>query len=199
MTSRLVAYGHSWVAGDGATKPERVLVDVAAGQLGLEPENLGVGGSHSVQTAELVRKMGVPDATLYLLMTGLNDARFHGADRTALERYANAVRIVVGRCLDAAQDAVVLVVEQPPLVDYTRHAPHDKGSTAAVELYNTRQRQVLAGLERVAEVHIDAWNPYTMLDEDTVHPNDRGHAAIGMAIAAAYRSATMGSTRPVHD
>ena len=199
MNSRLVAYGHSWVAGDGATRPERVLVDVAARQLDLEPVNLGVGGSHSVQTAELVRQRGVPDAGLYLVMTGLNDARFHGTDQTALERCAHAVRTVVGRCLDAAQDAVVVVVEQPPLVDYSRHAPHDKGSTAAVEMYNTRQRQILAGLERVVVVHIDAWDRHTMLDEDTVHPNDRGHAAVGMAIAAAYRSATIGHTRPVHD
>jgi len=199
VSPTLVAYGHSWVAGDGATTSERVLVDVAARQLGLEPVKLGVGGSHSVQTAELVRQRGAPEAACYLLMTGLNDARFHGIDQSALERYSHAVQTVVGRCLGAASDAVVLVIEQPPLLDYSRHAPHDKGSTTAVEEYNTRQRQALAGLDRVAMVHIHAWDPRTMLDDDTVHPNDRGHAAIGMAAAAAYRSATIGQMRPVHD
>jgi len=196
---RLVAYGHSWVAGDGATRPERRLVDVAAGQLHLEPVNLGVGGSASAQTAELVRRTAVPCAAAYVLMTGLNDARLHGVDPAALRRYTHAVATVVGRCLDAAPDGVVLVVEQPPLADYSGYAPHNKGSTAAVVRYNTGQRRILAGLERVVMVHVDGWDPYTMLDEDMVHPNDRGHGAIGAAIAGAYRSATMGQTRPVHD
>ena len=49
-------------------------------------------------------------------------------------------------------------------------------------------------------VHVDGWDPATMLDDDTVHPNDLGHATIAAAAVRAYRQAvSIGRTSPVHD
>lgn len=115
MRGRLVAYGHSWVAGDGATRPERRLVDVAALRMGLTPVNLGIGGSSSGQTADLVRREGAAPADAYLIVTGLNDARLHGGDPAALEAYAGALDVVVGGCAATSPESVTLVVRQPPL------------------------------------------------------------------------------------
>lgn len=80
MGRTLVAYGHSWVAGGSASSPRLCLVEIAARLMGMTPKNLGVSGSSSDHTAELVRRDGVPVAPTYLLMTGLNDVRMRGED-----------------------------------------------------------------------------------------------------------------------
>jgi len=58
MRRRLAAYGHSWVVGAGASRPDRCLVDTAALLLEMTPINRGVGGTSSAQTAELIRRDG---------------------------------------------------------------------------------------------------------------------------------------------
>ena len=190
----LVAYGHSWVAGDGSSRPDRCFVEVLARRLGMPAINLGVGGSSSPHTANCVMSQGVPAADLCVVMTGLNDARLAGTGSEALDAYRQAVEVIVSRC--AASGARVLVVEQPPLVDYSQHAPHDRGSTEAIDLYNRVLRRLLPAemLVTVAD-----WDAATMLAPDTVHPNDAGHAAIARAVAAAYEAASIGRTSPVHD
>lgn len=197
---RLVAYGHSWVGGAGASAPEQCLVQIAARLLGVTAVNLGVGGSSSAGTANLVTQQSVPAASVYLVMTGLNDARLAGTDPDALEAYRHAITVIVTGCLAASPQATALVVEQPALEDYSRHAPHDRGSTQALELYNQVLRSELAGERGAVLVPVVGWDPATMLAADTVHPNDLGHATVGRAVAAAYRAASsIGSTSPVHD
>jgi lysophospholipase L1-like esterase len=196
---RLAAYGHSWVAGEAASRPERGLTELAAALLGMSPVNRGVGGSSASETAAEVHREGAIRADAYLVLTGLNDARLHGSSPAALDAYASALETVVAAFEAAAPDAVVLLVEQPPLLDYRGYAPHDQGSTAAVEEYNRRMQHVAGGHRHVVLVRVDGWDPRTMLDDDAVHPNDRGHAALAAAAASAYRAATIGRTSPVHD
>ena len=136
--SRLALYGHSWVAGEAASRPERSLSDLAAARLGMTPINLGVGGSSTIETAALVSRQGIVRAEAYLILAGLNDARLHGTDPAALDAYSSALEIVVTACEAAAPDAVVLLVEQPPLLDYRGYPPHEKGSPPAVDAYNRR-------------------------------------------------------------
>ena len=197
---RLALYGHSWVAGVAASRPQRRLSDLAAARLGMTPVNLGVGGSSTIETAALVSRHGIVRAEAYLILAGLNDARLHGTDPAALDAYTSSLEIVVTACEAGAPDAVVLLVEQPPLLDYRGYPPHDKGSLPAVDAYNRRMALVAEGHRRAVLVHVDGWHPTTMLDEDTVHPNDLGHATIAAAAVRAYRRAvSMGRTRPVHD
>jgi hypothetical protein len=58
---------------------------------------------------------------------------------------------------------------------------------------------------RAVLVRVDRWDAKRMLDEDTVHPNDLGHAVIAAAVVDAYRhyqgqvAPIIGRTSPVHD
>ncbi len=183
---RLLAYGHSWVAGDGASAPQRRLVNVATTLLEMTPVNHGVGGASSQQVAELVRQTGVAPAGAYLLILGLNDARRHGLNRRALSAFTRALATVVDACAQAAPGSPVLLVEQPLLVDYSQHPPHDRGSAVAVDAYNDRVRRVAADQPRAVVVRVTGWDASSMLAHDTVHPNDLGHHTIGVAVADAY-------------
>ena len=196
---RLAAYGHSWVSGAAASRPERGLTELAAARLGMTPVNRGVGGSSTIETATLASRDGDVRADLYLLITGLNDARLHGTDPAALDAYSSALQSVLATWEAAAPDAVVLLVQQPPLLDYRRFPPHDRGSTAAVDAYNRRMDQVARRYPQGVVVHVEGWDAATMLDDDTVHPNDLGHATLADAAVRAYRAATIGRTSPVHD
>jgi len=80
---RLALYGHSWVAGVAASRPQRRLSDLAAARLGMTPVNLGVGGSSTIETAALVSRHGIVRAEAYLILAGLNDARLHGRGGSA--------------------------------------------------------------------------------------------------------------------
>ncbi len=183
----LCAYGHSWVQGDGASSPEGRFVDTAALGLRHAADNRGVGGTLSTQTAELVTRRPPPAATLYVVMTGLNDARLHGTSRAAIEDFARALGTVLRACHEAGPAATV-VVEQPHLLDYSRHAPHDQGCDEIVDAYNERLRQVARASPAAVLAAVGDWDPARMLAEDTVHPNDAGHAALARAVVAATTS-----------
>jgi lysophospholipase L1-like esterase len=196
---RLAAYGHSWVVGQGASRAERGLVDIAAFLLGMEAKNLGVSGSSGIQTAALIRRQGAVRADAYLVLIGLNDARRHGLDPVALDAYTEALEEVVDSCAAAVTGTPVLLVLQPRLLDYRRHPPHNIGSTAAVAAHNERMRQVTGRHVHAVGVDVTEWDARSMLDADTVHPNDLGHASIGAAVARAYQAWSIGRTSPVHD
>jgi len=149
----LAAYGHSWVQGDGATVPGNRLVEVAARELGLQACNLGVGGTSSIETAALLA-VRPPPAELYLLMTGLNDARLHGEDPAGLDAYTRALDIILGALGAVSPSSRVVAVEQPHLLDYSLHSPHDRGASDIVDRYNDRLRRSCAGRPDVAVIRI---------------------------------------------
>lgn len=186
----LTAYGHSWVHGAGASRPARRLVDVSARRLACAPSNFGVGGTSSLDTAELVTREPPPVSRLYLVMTGLNDARLYGASPVALRSYCAAVQAVFGAIARAHPAALTVAVEQPHLMDYSRHAPHDIGSDEVLDAYNARLRAVAAPLPRVVLASVTGWHASTMLAADTVHPNDAGHAQVAAAVVRAVTGAT---------
>lgn len=197
----LAAYGHSWVQGAGATTVENRLVEVTARELGLQPCNLGVGGSSSTGTAELLAHQPPPVAELYLLMTGLNDARLHGTDPAGLAAYSVALDVILRALRSAGPEARIIAVQQPHLLDYSQYTPHDQGSSDIVDRYNEQLRRSCAAPADVITTTVPQWDAESMLAADTVHPNDAGHAQIGRAVAHSYRSfsSTMASTRPVQD
>lgn len=179
---RLTAYGHSWVAGDGASRPSRRFVDLAAWRLGYVPTNLGAGGSSSPDTAALVSREPAPASAMYVVMTGLNDARLHGASPDALEAYAEALQTIFSALSRASPAALTIAAEQPHLLDYSLHAPHDRGTNEILDAYN-QQLSVVAGRHpRVVVATVSGWDPTAMLSADTVHPNDAGHAAVAGAV-----------------
>jgi lysophospholipase L1-like esterase len=186
---RLTAYGHSWVDGDGASGRAHTVAALVAAGLGLELDNRAVGGSGSTATAEVVRAGPPAAGGVVLVMTGLNDGRLHGPTPRALEAYADALRTILVTVREAVPDAVVVTVEQPRLVDYARHAPHDQGSHDVVDLLNETLRRVAAEHPGVLVVPVPGWDAATMLADDTVHPNDAGHAYLATAVLEAVRAA----------
>lgn len=183
----MVSYGHSWVDGDGASGPASCLAARVAARLGLELDNRGVGGSSSTGTAALVQDTPPPPAALYLLMTGLNDLRLGGDAASVLDQYAAALRTILTAFSQAAPEAQVVALAQPHLVDFSLHAPHNMGSNALVDTYNAALRRVATEFPQVVVAEAEGWNAATMLDEDTVHPNDAGHSCLARA---AVRGAT---------
>jgi lysophospholipase L1-like esterase len=186
----LIAYGHSWVAGEAATSAARGFVETAARVLGLAADNRGVGGSHAPDTAGLVSGDPPPAADVYVVMTGLNDARSVGDSPDALARYAGALQTIFARLGRAAPGAPVIAIAQPPLLDYSLHPPHDRGSDEILLAYNEQLRTVAGRHPQVVVAEVSAWDPATMLDEDTVHPNDAGHAELARAVVEAAATAS---------
>ncbi|MFX1818583.1 SGNH/GDSL hydrolase family protein [Pseudarthrobacter sp. CC4] len=184
---RLLAYGHSWVDGDGATSRSACLAARVARELGLELDNRGVGGSSSTGTAALVRQDPPRPARLYLVMTGLNDLRLGGDSASVLADYEASLRTVFDAFRLAAADALVVAFAQPHLLDFSLYAPHNLGSNGLVDTYNGVLRQVAADYPRVVVAEATDWDARTMLDPDTVHANDAGHECLARA---AIRAAT---------
>ncbi len=190
----LVAYGHSWVGGAGASSSSCSFLELAARRLGCTAVNLGLGGSLSTDTADLLSRSPAPPARLYLVMTGLNDARLHGGSSVALHSYGGALETIF-TSLEAAKPAArVVAVEQPDLVNYSLHAPHDRGSHQILAAYNDQLRTVARRHRRVDVGTVAGWDAATMLDDDTVHPNDAGHAELAGAVvrAAVFTSPSRG-------
>jgi lysophospholipase L1-like esterase len=185
----MVSYGHSWVDGDGASTRSSSLAVLAAEQLGLELDNRGVGGSSSTGTAALTLASPPPPAALYLVMTGLNDLRLGGDAPSSLEQYVEALQAIFGAIRQSSPDALVVALAQPHLVDFRLHAPHNRGSNALVDTYNQELRRVAAAHPGVVVVEPDGWDAASMLDPDTVHPNDAGHLCLARAAVGAVTSA----------
>ncbi|WP_248764178.1 SGNH/GDSL hydrolase family protein [Pseudarthrobacter sp. SSS035] len=181
----MVSYGHSWIAGDGATTAANCLVQCAARRLGFEPENRGVGGSLSTATATLLVEDPPPPASVYVVMTGLNDLRFGGESAESLERYSEALDSIFSAFHRADPDAAIVAVEQPHLVDFRLHAPYDRGSNELVDIFNEELRSVAATHRRVVVAEVEGWDSASMLDPDTVHPNDAGHNFLADVVTSA--------------
>lgn len=182
---RLVSYGHSWVDGDGASSPGSCLAALAASALGFELDNRAVGGSSSTGTAALVRADPPPPAGAYLLMTGLNDLRLGGDSASARAEYAAALRTVLGAFRKAAAEAPVVAIVQPHLLDFSLHAPHNLGSNTLVDAYNEVLVRIADEYSGVVVAEATDWDAASMLDEDTVHPNDAGHTCLARAVIRA--------------
>ncbi|MCP3804105.1 SGNH/GDSL hydrolase family protein [Allokutzneria sp. A3M-2-11 16] len=173
--AEVAAYGHSYVAGDGASTEHHRFADLVAAELGCTARNHGVGGSLSTKTAALLRDSPPPPARVHIVMTGANDARLHGHDARGLDEYADALRTI----FTVLGSDLIVAVEQPYLADYSLHAPFDRGSDAAFDDYNRTLREVAAG---VIVCPVTEWDRETMIAPDTVHPNDLGHRAIADAV-----------------
>lgn len=123
-----------------------------------------------------------PPAGLFLLMTGLNDARLNGHSPTARETYADALGLVLRAFHQASPAAPALALEQPYLGDYSGYEPFHRASDAVVDAYNATLRQVASRHPATRVVVIEGWTVDTMVSADGVHPNDAGHRHLAQAV-----------------
>lgn len=186
---QMVSYGHSWVDGDGASSETASLAALVARRLNLSLDNRGVGGSSSTATAALLLADPPRPADFYMLMTGLNDLRLGGDSPVSLQQYSEALQTIF-RCFRyASTDTLVVVLAQPYLRDFSLYAPHNQGSNALVDVYNEELRRAAAVHPRVVVAEAIDWNADSMLDEDTVHPDDTGHDCLARAVVRAATDA----------
>jgi lysophospholipase L1-like esterase len=186
----LTAYGHSWVYGTGARRHSEGFVGLAARQLGVGVSNHAESGSLSTETARLVIARPPEPAGRYVLMTGFNDARLHGAAPAGQRQYQESLEIVFGALHKADPQAVTLAVEQPYIENYSGHPPYDQASDAIDDRYNSILRTTVAGFPSARAVVVNGWDATTMLAADNVHPNDRGHAVLARALVRAITGRT---------
>lgn len=184
----MVAYGHSWVDGDGASSVETSFASVAAGRLGILLDNRAVGGSSSVSTAELLAAEPPPAAECYLLMTGLNDLRLGGDSPSSAQRFEDALHRILTTLGRTSPSAPIIAVAQPHLLDFSRYAPHHRGSNSLINQYNEILGRVAAGHSLTQMAVADRWDATLMLDADTVHPNAAGHACLAETVVATARA-----------
>lgn len=184
-TPTLIAYGHSWAFGTGASERERGFAALAARTLRLRRDDRAVSGSLSSETARLVTSHAPPQVCVFVLMTGLNDARLNGASATARGAYADALGIIFEAFRRAGPGALVLALEQPYIRDYAGYEPFHRGSDSVIDAYNAALREVASRRALARVVAITGWNVDTMLSADGVHPGDAGHRHLAQAVVRA--------------
>lgn len=122
---------------------------------------------------------------MFFLMTGLNDARLNGESPGGLQTYARALDTLFHALHDTAPHALVLAIKQPYIQDYSQHFPYNRASNAIIDRYNGTLETVTSQLPFAQSVVVDGWHAATMLADDTVHPNDSGHALLARAVVRA--------------
>lgn len=183
----LSAYGHSWAGGAGATRRDRGFAALTARDLRLRHDDRAQSGSLSTETARLVTSNPPPPAGVFVLMTGLNDARRNGPSAGGRRMYGDALAVILRALRQSNPDAPVLALEQPYISDYAGYEPFHRASAAVIGAYNATLRLVASRHRTVVVVPIDGWTIDTMVSVDGVHPNDTGHRHLAQAVVRACR------------
>lgn len=180
----LGAYGHSWVFGAGAGRPEDGFAARAAATLDLSLDNRAQSATVSAQNAAAIVSNPPPPTTLFVLMCGLNDARLHGESVAARRAYAENLESMLG-VFAANGSASVLALAQPLLIDYSGYPPFDQGSDSTVDAYNATLADVVSRHDFARVAAVEGWDPQAMIAADGVHPNDRGHIQLAHTVVQA--------------
>ncbi len=130
--------------------------------------NYNRGGSVVADTLALVLGMPPPAPEVTCVVeVGLNDARRHGTDPGAVQRFGDDLGLLVDRL--SSRGAPVVVLLDPPIRDWRRWAPDDAGSPEALALY----RDAVRSLGPAIDLAVD-WDVASMIRDDGVHPSDLG-------------------------
>jgi lysophospholipase L1-like esterase len=175
-TPRLLAFGDSITVGDGASAYTNGWAQLVARQTGLVLDNRAMSGTRMQEQQAAIAAATITPADTIVWLTGYNDMRIG----TPLEDYRAGLRSAlagipgayVGNCLRMLAASYAI-------------PPNDKGSDARVGDFNA----VIAEEVRAAGCRlVDASAAYDPRDsDDTIHPNDTGHAAIARAFLVAMR------------
>lgn len=175
--TRLVAYGHSYVAGYGVT-PDQSYPFEAATALGLRDVNRAVSGAVVRETLLVARTAPRPtQRDVVVVEIGLNDAREYGWH--GLAQYRANLRALLERVSTAGR---VIVVLDPTIPGWQMYAPYDHGSPQVMRAYRTAARRI--GHRHGATVVRPALTA-AMFQTDLIHPNADGYQRIAEKVAQA--------------
>jgi len=185
--TKWLALGDSITQGMTATSPSRTYVAIAAGQLGVDPHNVGVGGgTMEPEVAEAARPIACDLATVAF---GVNDFNKDGP----LASFRDKTRRFLENLLAGRPRLPVGVITPLPWAGRTE--PNGNGDSledfrrALAEVAaDFASAHVIDGKELVADS--------TDYFVDGVHPNDRGMESIGRNLAERLRAPTLCGTGP---
>ncbi|MET9018552.1 glycoside hydrolase domain-containing protein [Actinopolymorpha sp. NPDC004070] len=203
-TGRLLTFGHSYVAGLGASRPDRSWAATVAAHTCRPLTNRAVSGSLSAQTEEeiLAAAPAFQPTDVVVVETGINDVRLYGPDPQRLSEYRSHLRTIVShvRTAETGRPVPVVLVADPGIAPtaWEQYAPYDKGSQQVADEYAQAVLDVAGEFPNArAEDVRGAWSPARHIAADGVHPNDAGHALIADAMQAALDSQGLGRCLPV--
>lgn len=179
---RLVCFGDSITAGQGASRPARAYVAVVGAALGRRVDNRAIGASRLAEQLDALHATPVLPGDIVLLVTGYNDMRAG----TPLADYRRQLDAALGQLVAASAQVVVGGCLPMTPAGYAAYGPTwNHGSDAAAATYT-------AIIADVAAAHgcrfapMDSYDPRNVTS-DLVHPNDAGHTQIAQAMLRALR------------
>ncbi|MGW0229847.1 glycoside hydrolase domain-containing protein [Actinopolymorpha singaporensis] len=203
-TGRVLAFGHSYVAGLGASRPDRAWPAIVAAQTCRPLTNRAVSSSLSAQTEEqfLLAAPDLRPTDVVVVETGINDVRLYGSDPQRLSEYRSHLRSIVShaRTAETGRPVPVALVADPGIAPtaWDQYAPYDKGSQEVADAYAQVVLDVAREFPNAHAVDVrGTWSASRHIAADGVHPNDAGHALIAGAAQAALDGQDLGLCLPV--
>jgi len=199
--ARLLAFGHSYVAGLGASRPGKAWPSLAAVGTCRSLVNRAGSGDISAETTirALVTAPDLRPGDVAVVETGINDVRMFGSDADLMNRYGWHINELLTHLRAKDRPIPVVLVADPGIAPsaWSAYPPYNKGSQQAADAYVEKLKSVAAAFPNATVVDVrDRWSPADIAG-DGVHPNDQGHALIADAVRSVLRSNGLSRCRPV--
>ena len=200
--ARVLAFGHSYVAGLGASRPERAWPAAVADATCRTLVNHAGSGDISAETENrvLLAEDTIRRSDVAVVETGINDVRLFGPDADLLNRYGRHLTELLDH-LQARRDVPipVVVVADPGIAAsaWDDYPPYNKGSQELADAYAAKLAEVAEQFPNVTVVDVRSGWSAEHIHPDGVHPNDAGHALIADAVRSVLHDRALSRCRPV--
>ena len=144
----MLTFGHSYVAGLGATRPDRSWASLAAKRTCRPLSNRASSSDLSADTENRVlltalaqpgSDAGIRPGDVAVVETGINDVRLFGPDGGLRNRYGQHIRDILShlRVTGTDRPIPVVLVADPGIADsaWEQYAPYDRGSQNLADEY----------------------------------------------------------------
>jgi lysophospholipase L1-like esterase len=191
-SARLLTFGHSYVAGLGASRPDKAWPSlVATGTCRSLVNHAGSGDISAETTISALTAAGdLRPTDVAVVETGINDVRLFGPDAGLLDRYGQHVKGLLSSLQATGSTIPVVLVADPGIAPWAwaAYAPYNKGSQAVADAYVQKLKSVAAAFPNATVVDVrDTWSTADIAG-DGLHPNDKGHTLIADAVRSVLRS-----------
>lgn len=193
-TARIFTFGHSYVAGLGASKPSMAWASLVAARTCRPLVNQARSSDLSAETESqfLMAVKTFRRGDVVVVETGINDVRLFGPDADLANRYGQHLREMVSYLRETKQGQripVVFVVDPGISASaWSKYPPYDKGGQEIADAYAQKLKDVAAEWADVSVVDVRPTWSEGHIHADGVHPNDTGHATIAGAVEEVLRA-----------
>ncbi|MBE1606529.1 DUF7402 domain-containing protein [Actinopolymorpha pittospori] len=201
--TRLFTFGHSYVAGLGASKPDRAWPSIVAARTCRPLVNKARSSDLSAETENqfLMTVNSFRRGDVVVIETGINDVRLFGPDADLANRYAQHLTEMLSylRSTQRGREIPVVFVVDPGISasTWSKYPPYDKGSQEVADDYAEKLKDVAADMSDISVVDVRSTWSEEHIAADGVHPNDTGHATIAAAVGEALRAERLGRCQDV--